>query len=103
MVVLESVVGHLALVCRTNEIVVIVVIAVNAVVNANEKIAAVIESGVTMRLVELLMHPSPAVQTPALRTVGNIVTGDDLQTQMILNCSVLPEGPFCFNKSLKCS
>ena len=56
----------------------------------NEKIAAVIESGVTMRLVELLMHPSPAVQTPALRTVGNIVTGDDLQTQIVINCSALP-------------
>ena len=34
------------------------------------------------RLVELLIHSSPAVQTPALRTVGNIVTGDDLQTQV---------------------
>ena len=56
----------------------------------NEKIQAVIESGVCMRLVELLMHPSPAVQTPALRTVGNIVTGDDLQTQVIINCSALP-------------
>lgn len=56
----------------------------------NEKIQAVIESGVCMRLVELLMHPSPAVQTPALRTVGNIVTGDDLQTQAIINCQALP-------------
>ena len=56
----------------------------------NERIAAVIESGVTMRVVELLMHQSPAVQTPALRTVGNIVTGDDLQTQLAINCSVLP-------------
>ena len=56
----------------------------------NEKIAAVIESGVTMRVVELLMHPSPAVQTPALRTVGNIVSGDDLQTQIVINCSALP-------------
>lgn len=27
-------------------------------------------------------HPSPAVLIPALRTVGNIVTGDDLQTQV---------------------
>lgn len=26
----------------------------------------------------------------ALRAVGNIVTGDDLQTQVILNCSALP-------------
>ena len=27
---------------------------------------------------------------PALRTVGNIVTGDDNQTQIIINCSALP-------------
>lgn len=63
----------------------------------NTKIQAVIESGVCRRLVELLMHPSSAVQTPALRTVGNIVTGDDLQTQVCyahphvcqLNCSLV--------------
>ncbi|KAI7729638.1 hypothetical protein M8C21_005076, partial [Ambrosia artemisiifolia] len=46
----------------------------------NDKIQAVIEAGVCRRLVELLMHPSPSVLIPALRTVGNIVTGDDLQT-----------------------
>lgn len=56
----------------------------------NEKIQAVIQAGVCRRLVELLMHQSPAVQTPALRTVGNIVTGDDLQTQIIINFSALP-------------
>ncbi len=28
-------------------------------------------------------HPSPSVLIPALRTVGNIVTGDDLQTQVM--------------------
>lgn len=56
----------------------------------NEKIQAVIESGVVRRLVDLLMHPSPAVQTPALRTTGNIVTGDDVQTQIVLNCQALP-------------
>ncbi|KAG9306149.1 hypothetical protein G9A89_016053 [Geosiphon pyriformis] len=55
----------------------------------NEKIQAVIESGVCRRLVELLMHSSTSVQTPALRTVGNIVTGDDVQTQVIINCGVL--------------
>lgn len=27
-------------------------------------------------------HPAPSVLIPALRTVGNIVTGDDLQTQV---------------------
>ena len=29
------------------------------------------------------------VQTPALRSVGNIVTGDDVQTQIIINCGAL--------------
>lgn len=28
-------------------------------------------------------HPSPTVLVPALRTVGNIVTGDDSQTQVL--------------------
>jgi len=36
------------------------------------------------------MHRSSNVKTPALRTVGNIVTGDDTQTQMVLNCAALP-------------
>ncbi|XP_010549392.1 PREDICTED: importin subunit alpha-4 [Tarenaya hassleriana] len=56
----------------------------------NEKIQAVIESGVCPRLVELLGHPSPTVLIPALRTVGNIVTGDDTQTQFVIDNGVLP-------------
>ena len=40
------------------------------------------------RLVELLS--SQSVLIPALRTVGNIVTGDDYQTQIIINCRALP-------------
>ena len=56
----------------------------------NDKIAAVIDAGVCKRLVELLMHPSPSVLIPALRTVGNIVTGDDVQTQIVINCAALP-------------
>ena len=56
----------------------------------NEKIQAVIESGVCRRLVDLLGHSSTAVQTPALRSVGNIVTGDDLQTQVVISSMVLP-------------
>eukprot|EP00955_Chlamydomonas_euryale_P065184 359170-Chlamydomonas_euryale.AAC.10 len=50
----------------------------------------VIEANVCRRLVELLMHPSPAVLVPALRTVGNIVTGNDIQTQIVISCGVLP-------------
>lgn len=39
---------------------------------------------------ELLMHQQPNVVSAALRAVGNIVTGDDVQTQVILNCNALP-------------
>ncbi|KAK4492615.1 hypothetical protein RD792_003433 [Penstemon davidsonii] len=56
----------------------------------NDKIQAVIEAGVCPRLVELLLHPSPSVLIPALRTVGNIVTGDDAQTQVIIDNRSLP-------------
>lgn len=45
---------------------------------------------VVRRLVELLMHPVPAVQIPALRTIGNIVTGNDDQTQVVLRYGALP-------------
>ncbi|GBG63399.1 hypothetical protein CBR_g38022 [Chara braunii] len=56
----------------------------------NDKIQAVIDAGVCRRLVELLMYPSATVLIPALRTVGNIVTGDDVQTQIIINNQALP-------------
>ncbi|KAL3626572.1 hypothetical protein CASFOL_030121 [Castilleja foliolosa] len=56
----------------------------------NDKIQAVIDAGVCQRLVELLLHPSPSVLIPALRTVGNIVTGDDAQTQYIIDNGALP-------------
>ncbi|KAL5783828.1 hypothetical protein ACOSP7_008857 [Xanthoceras sorbifolium] len=56
----------------------------------NDKIQAVIEAGVCPRLVEFLTHPSPSVLIPALRTVGNIVTGDDMQTQCIISHQALP-------------
>jgi importin subunit alpha-6/7 len=57
---------------------------------SNDKIQAVIEAGIPRRLIELLMHASTSVQTPALRSVGNIVTGDDVQTQVIINFGALP-------------
>lgn len=57
---------------------------------SNDKIHAVIEAGIPRRLVELLLHAATSVQTPALRSVGNIVTGDDVQTQVIINCGALP-------------
>eukprot|EP00595_Chromulina_sp_UTEXLB2642_P000224 CAMPEP_0196761652 /NCGR_PEP_ID=MMETSP1095-20130614/962_1 /TAXON_ID=96789 ORGANISM="Chromulina nebulosa, Strain UTEXLB2642" /NCGR_SAMPLE_ID=MMETSP1095 /ASSEMBLY_ACC=CAM_ASM_000446 /LENGTH=535 /DNA_ID=CAMNT_0042111497 /DNA_START=62 /DNA_END=1669 /DNA_ORIENTATION=- len=56
----------------------------------NKRIEAVLQTGVAPRLVELLSHPQSSVQTPALRTVGNIVTGDDTQTQFIVNLNAIP-------------
>ena len=35
-------------------------------------------------------HQRSNVISAALRAVGNIVTGDDVQTQIILNCQALP-------------
>ncbi|OMO58508.1 Armadillo [Corchorus olitorius] len=56
----------------------------------NDKIQAVIEAGICPRLVELLHHPSQTVLVPALRTLGNIVTGDDSQTQVVIDNKGLP-------------
>lgn len=46
---------------------------------SNDKIQAVLETGLIDRLVELLASDELAVLTPALRAVGNIVTGNDTQ------------------------
>ncbi|KAG8510948.1 Importin subunit alpha-6 [Galemys pyrenaicus] len=56
----------------------------------NDKIQAVIDSGVCRRLVELLMHNDYKVVSPALRAVGNIVTGDDIQTQAVIDANIFP-------------
>lgn len=50
---------------------------------------AVIHANICLRLVELLSYEKDTVLVPALRTVGNIVTGTDEQTQAIINCSAL--------------
>mmetsp|Transcript_137218 Transcript_137218/g.256204 ORF Transcript_137218/g.256204 Transcript_137218/m.256204 type:complete len:501 (-) Transcript_137218:20-1522(-) len=55
-----------------------------------ERIDALIEAGACQRLVDLLDHASPMVQLPAVRAVGNIVLGDEAQTEAILLCEPLP-------------
>lgn len=40
--------------------------------------------------IPIFRHTQNNVVSAALRAVGNIVTGDDIQTQVVLNCSVLP-------------
>lgn len=56
----------------------------------NQKIQAVIDHGVLPRLVQFLNHHQTSVQVPALRCIGNIVTGDDKQTSAALACNPLP-------------
>lgn len=91
----------------------------------NDKIQTVIDSGVCRRLVELLMwgiditqainlvsvlplsntsmcldihrHSDYKVVSPALRAVGNIVTGDDIQTQVVWLLEIL-SCPHSFKK-----
>lgn len=62
------------------------------------------ENGLVPRLVELLLHPSPKVAKPALRTVGNIVCADCADqhdqfgntlpvvdfTEIVLECEAVP-------------
>jgi len=55
----------------------------------NERVEAVVQTGVVGRLVQLLRHSSASVITPALRTIGNIVSGSDTQTQSVLDAGGL--------------
>ena len=56
----------------------------------NAKIQAVLETeGVLPQLLALLSNESARVATPALRCVGNIVSGDNTQTQAALDAGVL--------------
>ena len=48
----------------------------------NVRIQKIVDGGLVNRLVELMLHPDRSVVTPALRAVGNVLTGDDVQTQV---------------------
>lgn len=50
-----------------------------------ERIPVILATNVLPRLVQLLMHENIAISVPCLRTIGNLVTGDDNQTQYVIN------------------
>lgn len=56
----------------------------------NNRIQKVVDGGLVNRLVELMMHHDRSVVTPALRAVGNILTGDDVQTQVLVKRGLVP-------------
>ncbi|EGD73916.1 importin subunit alpha-B [Salpingoeca rosetta] len=57
---------------------------------ANEQIASVLRAVNVRVLVEMLLKNDPQLVTPALRTLGNIVTGTDVQTQACIDAGMLP-------------
>ena len=65
-----------------------------------DKMQTVIEDDVCRRLVELLTHPSPGVQSPALRAVGHLVFLEGTQRrQEALDGSILPCLPSLLSSS----
>jgi hypothetical protein len=56
---------------------------------SHERIQAILDSGVTSRLIGLANHDFPIVQLPALRCCGNIVSGTHEQTQFVINSGLL--------------
>uniref|UniRef100_A0A3P8W694 Importin subunit alpha n=1 Tax=Cynoglossus semilaevis TaxID=244447 RepID=A0A3P8W694_CYNSE len=53
----------------------------------NDRIDVVVKTGIVPKLVELMSHEQ--LGTPALRSIGNIVSGSDTQTQMVIDAGVL--------------
>jgi importin subunit alpha-6/7 len=56
----------------------------------DERLDPVLAAGAVPLLVALLQHSSDQVIVPALRTVGNIVSGDTVHTQAVLDAGALP-------------
>ncbi|KAF8822427.1 putative importin alpha [Cardiosporidium cionae] len=50
---------------------------------------AIVDSDIVPRLVALLDSPFHVVQRPALRTIGQIATGNSMQTQVIIDAGVV--------------
>eukprot|EP00121_Abeoforma_whisleri_P014401 Awhi_evm1s13279 len=55
----------------------------------NSRIQAVLDFNVVPIMGPLLGHAFPSIVIPALRTMGNIITGTDQQTQAVLNVGFL--------------
>ena len=56
----------------------------------HDRVQAFLDSDGCARIVELMLYPATSVQTPALRTIGHIVTGNDEQRQVAIDAGALP-------------
>ena len=43
-----------------------------------------------VKLINLMKHENVAIAIPCLRTIGNIVTGNDQETQMVIDSNLIP-------------
>lgn len=50
----------------------------------------VLKLNILPRLMEIIDSRNPVLQTPALRTIGNIVAGNDEQTQACIDAKIMP-------------
>lgn len=57
--------------------------------DANERIEAFVQTGSCKRIIDLMIHSPDQVRKVALRIIGNVVTGTDMQTQAVINAGGL--------------
>ena len=57
---------------------------------AKERVNDLLNPALLVKIIQLLTHEQVAIAIPCLRTIGNIVTGDDDQTQMAIEAGLIP-------------
>ena len=50
-----------------------------------DRITDLLRNDLLQKLINLMKHDNVAIAIPCLRTVGNIVTGEDNETQMVID------------------
>ena len=56
---------------------------------AGKDVGCIFDTGILKRLLDLLLHSSLSIAVGALRTLGNLVTGDDTYTIEVINAGAL--------------
>lgn len=57
---------------------------------SKERIPDLLDKRLLMKLIQLMNHENVALAIPCLRTIGNIVTGDDNETQLAIEANLVP-------------
>lgn len=53
------------------------------------KVPSLISTNIFPRIIQLVTHHNVAISVPCLRTIGNVVTGNDEETQYAIDCGAL--------------